>query len=255
MKSMTTVTFAVLLLLPGAAWAQDCDVRRDLEQQLDAAGLDGVLIEAHAGSLDVVGADVDRVQVRGVVCASDDDLAAESRLVVERRRDAAWIEADLPEAGGMWGRSYVRMDLTVEMPRSLAADIEDGSGSTTIREIAAVRLDDGSGGIEIRDIAGSVIITDGSGEIRVERVGSLEIDDGSGEIEVWDVRGGVLVTEDGSGEIEIREVAGDVRIEEDGSGSILVVDVGGDFILDEDGSGSVRYEDVRGLVRVPDEGH
>lgn len=254
MRHYTTAALAFLLLLPGALAAQDCDVRRELEQQLDAADLDGVLIEAHAGSLEVVGADVDRVRVRGVVCASDDDLAAESRLVVERRRDAAWIQADLPEAGGLWGRSYVRMDLAVEMPRSLAADIEDGSGSTTVREIAAVRLDDGSGGIDVRDIAGAVIISDGSGEVRVERVGSLEIDDGSGEIEVWDVRGSVLVTEDGSGEIEIRDVAGDVRIAEDGSGSILVVGVGGDFIVEEDGSGSVRYQDVQGLVRVPDDG-
>lgn len=253
MRSFTTAALA-FLLLPGALAAQDCDVRRDLEQQLDAPGLDGVLIEAHAGSLEVVGADVDRIRVRGVVCASDDDLAAGARLVVERRRDAAWIEADLPEADGLWGRSYVRMDLTVEMPRSLAADIEDGSGSTVVREIAAVRLDDGSGGIEIRDIAGAVIISDGSGEVRVERVGSVEMDDGSGEIEVWDVRGSVLVTEDGSGEIEVRDVAGDVRIAEDGSGSILVVGVAGDLIIEEDGSGSVRYQEVQGMVRVPDDG-
>lgn len=254
MRRTIPAALVLLLAVPLTVTAQDCEVRREVEQQLDATGLDGVLIEAHAGSLEVVGADVDRVRVRGVLCASDDDLAADSRLIVERRRDAAWIETDLADADGMWGRGYVRMDLTVEMPRSLAADIEDGSGSTVIREIAAVRVDDGSGGLDIRDVAGSVIINDGSGEIRVERVGSVEIEDGSGEIEILDVAGSVLITEDGSGSMEIRDVAGDVRIDEDGSGSILVVGVGGDFILEDDGSGSVRYRDIQGTVRVPDDG-
>lgn len=251
--------FAVALILTGTApdihasvHQERCEVRREVDRQLGAAGLTGVLVDAEAGSLEVVGADVDRVRVRGVVCASDDDLAADSRLIVERRQDAAWVEADLADGGG-W-RSYARMDLTVEMPRSLAADIQDGSGAITVRDIAAARVDDGSGSIAIQDVEGAVIIDDGSGEIRVERVGSIEIDDGSGSIDVADIRGDVVVVEDGSGSMDIRDVAGDVRIQEDGSGSIVVAGVGGDFVLEDDGSGSVRYRDVQGQVSVPDDG-
>lgn len=230
-----------------------CEVRREVDQQLEANGLTGVLVDAGAGSLEVVGGDVAHVRVRGVLCASDDDMAADSRLIVERRQDAAWIEADLAEGGG-WRGDYARMDLRVEMPRSLAADIQDGSGEITVRGIAAARVDDGSGEMEVLDIEGAVIIDDGSGGIRVERVGSVEIEDGSGGIEVADVRAGVLIVEDGSGSMEIRDVAGDVRIEEDGSGSIVVTGVGGDFILEDDGSGSVRYSEIQGRVSVPSDG-
>lgn len=252
MRRQALAAFALLLTLPLTAAAQErCAVRRDVDRQLDAADLDGVLVEAESGFLEVTGADVDRVRVQGVLCASDEDLAADARLVLERRRDAAWIEADLPDVRGGWRGEYVRMDLTVEMPRSLAADVRDGSGEIMVRGIEAVRIDDGSGEMDIRDVAGAVVIDDGSGAIRVERAGSVEIDDGSGEIDIADVRGDVLVTEDGSGPMEIRDVAGDVRIVEDGSGSITVVGVGGDFVLEDDGSGSVSYRDVQGRVSVP----
>lgn len=247
--ALCTLTLPALLLASPLS-AQRCEVRQELQRELDAATLEGVLIEAEAGSLEVVGADVDRVTVRAVLCASDDDLAAQSRLVVEERQGAAWIEADLADGGG-WRNDYARMDLTIEMPRSLAADIEDGSGEIVVRSIAAVRIDDGSGSLDVEDIEGAVRIDDGSGDIRVRNVGSVEVEDGSGGLEIAGVRGGVVVEEDGSGEIDIRSVAGDVRINEDGSGSIEVVGVGGDFILEDDGSGSVRYRDVEGRVSVP----
>jgi len=238
-----------LLLVPAAAVAQDrCEIRREVERQLDASDLQGALIDAAAGDLEVVGADVDRVRVRGVLCASDEDLAADATLVLERRQGAARIEADLP--GTRW-REYARMDLTVEIPRAMAADIRDSSGGIVVRDIQAVRIDDSSGEIDVSDIAGAVVIHDGSGEIQVHRVGGLEIDDGSGEIDVVDVRGSVLITEDGSGEIDIRNVTGDVRIQDDGSGSIEVARVGGDFTVDHDGSGSIQYRDVQGRVSVP----
>ena len=252
MRSITTAALALLIALPVALAGQDrCEVRREVDRQLDASGLEGVLIAAEAGALEVVGADVDRVRVRGVLCASDEDMAADARLVLERRQDAAWIEADLPDGG--W-RDYVRMDLTVEMPRSLAADIEDSSGEISVRDIAAARIDDSSGGIAVRDVPGSLIIDDSSGEIVLENVGSVELEDSSGEIEIRGVAGSVLIIEDSSGSIEIRDVTGDVRIREDGSGSIEVIGVGGDFILEDDGSGSVRYRDIQGRVSVPDEG-
>lgn len=236
-------------LTAAAADQERCEVRREVDQQLDAAGLTGVLVDAGAGSLEVVGVGAPRVRVRGVLCVSDDELAERSRLIVERRQDAAWIETDLAEAGG-WG-SYARMDLTIEMPATLAADIRDGSGEIRVRSIAAVRIEDGSGEVDVQEIGGEVRIDDGSGEIRVRSVGSVELEDGSGAMAIAEVRGDVLVLEDGSGEIDIRDVDGDVVIRDDGSGSIEVTRVGGDFILEDDGSGSVRYSEVQGQVTVP----
>ena len=249
MRIPATLTLIAVLSAAPAAAQDDCDVRREITRELDAAELDGVLIAAEAGSLDVTGGDVDRITVRAVVCADDERSVEESRLVVERRRDAAWVEADLPD-GGRWG-DYVRMDLEVRMPRGLAADIDDGSGSVTVTDIAALRLDDGSGSILVERVPGAVLVDDGSGALALRSVGPVEVDDGSGSIEIADVTGDVLILEDGSGSIEISDVSGSVHIREDGSGSISVARIGGDFVLDADGSGSVRYRDVQGRVSLP----
>jgi hypothetical protein len=259
MDTMMTVARPLLLaaLTVGSALAAaanldaQCDVRRELERELDAADISGVLVSAEAGSLQVTGTAGTTVRVTGVVCASDEELADQALLVVEPRRGAAWIEADLPDGDGFWRRDYVRMDLTIEMPSALAADIRDGSGETVVTGIAGVRIDDGSGSIEVEDIEGQVEIDDGSGEVRIRRAGAVEIEDGSGGIEIAAIQGDVHVIEDGSGEMDIREVRGSVRIDDDGSGSIFVADVEGDLVVEEDGSGSLRYRDVRGQVRVP----
>ena len=231
-----------------------CDVRRELDRALDAADIRGVLVSAAAGSLRVTGSARGGVRVTAVVCASDEGLAEDARLVAEVRRGAAWIEADLSDHDGGWDRDYVRMDLVIEMPAGLAADIRDGSGEVEVAGIAAVRIEDGSGPIEVEDIEGEVEIDDGSGDVVLRRVGAVQIEDGSGGIEIADVRGDVHVTEDGSGGIDIREVAGSVRIDDDGTGGIYVADVGGDLVVGDEGSGSLRYRDVRGRVRVPDGG-
>jgi hypothetical protein len=231
-----------------------CDVRREVTRELDAAELSGVILSAGAGSLRVTGTPSPTIRVSGVVCASDEDLADEARLVMEPRRGAAWIEADLPDGDDFWDRGYVRMDLTVEMPASFSADLRDGSGGVEVSGIAGVRIDDGSGSIVVENIGGRVEIEDGSGDVQVRGAGMVEIDDGSGGIEIVGVRGDVHVSEDGSGEIDIRDVTGSVRIDEDGSGSIDVAGVGGDLVVEDDGSGSLRYRDVQGQVRVPDAG-
>lgn len=249
MNARTAATLAVLLSLPVSAAAQRCHVSRDVDQRLDASDLEGVLMDVGSGSLEVVGVDGTEIRVRGTVCASDEGLADDSRLILEPRRGAAWIETDLPDTG--WHDEYARMDLRIEMPRTLAADIRDSSGGMVVGGIAAARIDDSSGGLEVYDVPGAVVIDDGSGEIRVRRVGSVEIEDGSGEIDVSDVDQGVLITDDGSGQIDIRHVTGDVRIDEDGSGSIEVVGVGGDFTVGRDGSGGIYYRDVQGHVSIP----
>lgn len=248
--TILAVTLALAIVAHPRPALGQCDVQRDVEGQLDAGAVSGVLIEAGAGSLEIVGGDAVALRVRGTICASDEEMAASSRLILEERRGAAWIETDLPEGGG-WPGGYARMDLVVEMPRSLSVDIRDGSGGMVVRSIAAVHVDDGSGEVRIEDIEGAVEVEDGSGEVWITGAGSVDVDDGSGSVEIVDVRGNVRIVEDGSGEIQIRDVAGDVTIDQDGSGSIDVVRVGGDFVLEDDGSGSVTYSEVQGRVVLP----
>ena len=247
------------LILAGPATAQgrdQCEYEAQRDSQVQASASETLMVIARAGFLRVEGrAGITEVRVRGTACASSQGLL--DQLVVEVTRGGAGVRVEVPELdrqGWDWGNDrYARLDLTIEVPAGMAADIEDGSGEIFVSGTGDLRVDDGSGSIDVQDVTGNVDIDDGSGEIAVTRAGGdVTIDDGSGEIELRDVTGDVTV-DDGSGEIEIAGVGGSVRIPGDGTGSIDVEDVEGDLVVRDADADDIRYSNVRGAVDVPEE--
>ena len=203
----------------------------------DARGARAVEIEALAGSLRVVGvAGLTEVRVRGRARASRRERLDEIRLEARRQGDAVVVRADIPERdddrGWRGNDDWRLLDLVVEVPRGLAARIEDGSGAVEVRGVGALTLRDGSGGIEVDDVA------------------SADVEDGSGSLRVRNVRGDLRVR-DGSGSVEAERVGGSFTVERDGSGGIDARDVAGDFLVERDGSGGIDHAGVRGRVTVP----
>jgi hypothetical protein len=249
-----------LLFLASPVAAQDfnqCRHEAERDARVQASSSERLVLIARGGSLRVEGrAGISEVRVSGRACASSAELL--ERLRIEASRSGGAVRVEVPEMDhdGSWGwgrNEYARLDLVLEVPAGMAADIEDGSGDIRISGIGSITLDDGSGDIDIRDITGDVVMEDGSGGVVITGVkGSVTIDDGSGEIEVRDVSGSVTI-DDGSGEIDVSKVGGTVRIPDDGTGSIQVSDVEGDLIVRDKGNGSVRYSDVRGRVDVPEQ--
>ncbi|CAA9353123.1 MAG: hypothetical protein AVDCRST_MAG11-3639 [uncultured Gemmatimonadaceae bacterium] len=227
------------LLAPPAARAQSDEndgFSAPRTATVDARGARAVEIEAHAGMLRVVGVPgLAEVRVRGTARAGRRDRLAGIRLDARREGDAVVVRADLPDQDwrGWSGRDDWRLlDLVVEVPRGLAARIEDGSGSVEVRGVGALTLHDGSGGVEVDDVA------------------SADIEDGSGSLRVRDVRGDLRVR-DGSGSVEAERVGGTFTVERDGSGSIDAREVAGDFVVERDGSGGIDHDGVRGRVTIP----
>ena len=159
------------------------------------------------------------------------------RLVARREGDVIVARADIPDrSDDDGGASGMRaLDLTVEVPRGIAADVVDGSGELEVRGVGALDVRDGSGAIELED------------------VGPTRVEDGSGEIRVRDVRGDLRVA-DGSGDVQVRGVRGSVVVERDGSGGIDVRDVTGDLTVDRSRARGIAYAGVRGRVSVPSDG-
>ncbi len=189
-----------------------------------------VRVVARAGSLSVEGrSDLTEVRATGTAYAAREDELDDIELTATRSGSTVLIEAHIPD------RQQVKLDIVIELPASMALDIEDSSGSIEIRDVAGVEVTDGSGSIMIEGVAGDVTLTDGSGSIEVREVG-----------------GRVVIADDGSGSIEIANVEGDVIVEEDGSGSISAANVGGDFVVQRDGSGGIQYDLISGRVSVPD---
>lgn len=254
MSARRIVPIALLPLLPLLAACSvsvggdaACDTAGQRAVELDAEGLRSLQLTAGAGALDVQGrAELDRVVVRGEACASSAELLEQVRLEGRRDGERAVVAVQMPELGD---GERAEMDLTVEVPSSLAVDVVDGSGPTSIRGVAGATVEDGSGSLTIAEIDGPVEVDDGSGSADVRSVrGDVVVTDGSGSLEIYDVTGSVRV-EDGSGGLTIRGVEGTVTVS-DGSGAIRVADVSGDLIVEEDGSGDLETEGVAGEVIV-----
>ncbi|HEX2190747.1 MAG TPA: hypothetical protein VHG51_17700 [Longimicrobiaceae bacterium] len=220
---------------------------------VDARGASLVRVDARAGSLRVEGRPgLTEVRVRGTARANRERDLEGIRLIAERRGDQVHVEVVMPRETVLLGSIRRVLDLVVEVPEGIAADVDDSSGEAVIRRVGNLRVEDSSGELEIEDVRGDVRVTDSSGALSIVRVaGDVWVSDGSGELRVHDVRGGVTVDEDGSGEMDIRDVAGDVLVREDGSGGIRVDRVGGNLTVQDDGSGGVRVARVAGTVRLP----
>jgi hypothetical protein len=226
--------YAVVLLASagtaGAGWSE-CSHRSPREATVQAGGARRIRVIARAGDLKIRGqAGASAVTVHGTACASRESGLDEIKLIAEQRGDEIYVEADMPDE---WFGGARGLDLVLEVPSSLPLEVEDGSGSAEIRDVAALKIDDGSGNLRIVNVAGAVNVTDGSGDIEIDQAGSVGI------------------ASDGSGGMRITGVKGSVVVRDDGSGSIDVSDVGGDFEVDNDGSGGITHDGVRGTVKVP----
>ncbi len=228
---ITLVTILILLVSAGFAFETEKTLT------LPAEGLKALRIDCGAGRLDVAGAEgLDQIEVRASINADDIDqskmddfLKDHVKLSLEKRGDRAVLVAEIERHWGLFFND-AWIDVTVRVPKSLALEIDDGSGDMAVEDVAA-----------------DVSIDDSSGDIRVTRLGGrLEIDDGSGDIDVREVAGDISI-DDGSGDIDVLKTGGSIKID-DGSGDITIDGVDRDVIIEEAGSGGVRIDNVKGRV-------
>lgn len=254
MAMVEGVALAEEVRVAARAGAQGEACRHGAERtlRLEASAADLLAIQAGSGSLEVEGVDGARaVEVTARLCASSEDLLQGLDVSLEGRDGRIALGTRYPSSRNGRGNRYARIDLTVRVPRAMAADIDDSSGSMRLTGLGSLTVDDSSGDIEIRDAAGPVRIDDSSGGITVGDVaGDVEVEDGSGEMEIVDVAGSVRLS-DGSGSIRVAEIDGNVHVVRDGSGGIDVSDVVGDLVVERDGSGGIRHARVQGRVDVP----
>jgi hypothetical protein len=254
MRIFLCTSLTIALFAPHAFAQDHDDCKHEAERAVNvgAAGARLLELDAGSGSLKIVGKPgTNSVVIRGRACASDADLLDEIKLEARRDGNSVIVRANVRDHNdfSFRGREYARLDVVMEVPAGMAANIDDGSGSIELSHMGAVDIDDGSGSI-IGDDLGAVRIDDGSGEIELDGVrGRVDIKDGSGEITLRNVDGEVDI-DDGSGEINVRVAKSSIRIS-DSSGSISVSDVSGDFVVAEDGSGGIDYDNVRGRVDIP----
>ena len=224
---------------------------------LSAQGIDTLEIDCGASFLKVFGReDLENIEVEAeIILEGLSDQKAQRfirgkvNLSLERRGSRAILISEMKRYSSFFSFRRKVINLTVNIPKNLDLDIDDGSGEMIVEDIAGkVYVEDGSGTMDIKNVTGDVIIDDGSGEIKVFDVkGDVDIDDGSGTVNVEAVSGRVTI-DDGSGTIYIRNVGENVILK-DGSGSINVDGVEGNVVVEDDGSGGVNIKNVKGKVK------
>jgi DUF4097 and DUF4098 domain-containing protein YvlB len=138
-------------------------------------------------------------------------------------------------------RNRVSISYDIVVPPGTEIVAESGSGSITVRDIAApVAAHAGSGNLVLEDIAGPAKARTGSGSIRAERIGgSFNGKSGSGSIRLEQSAPGDVVVSTGSGSSNLNGIVGSLNASS-GSGRITVNGrLEGDWTLDA-GSGQIR---------------
>ncbi len=267
-KSLSIIS-AITLSLATPLSLSALEAERELT--LDTSNIDSFMVDTGAGSLTILGKPgLNEIQVKARITVDgvDQDEAEEwfadhMNLSLTNNNGRALFCASFSyssrsecstkkKLGGNWfgWNNERKIDVTILMPEKMALDVDDGSGSTEIRDLASkVFVDDGSGDIEIANISGDLKVDDGSGNLFIKNIdGDLYVDDGSGKVVIDQVTGEVEI-DDGSGHIKITNIAKKVYID-DGSGSVDACHLGSDLTVD-DGSGSVdTCDDIKGKVVI-----
>lgn len=218
----------------------------------EAAGVTSVRITAGAGWLRVTGRPgLTQIRVSGIAHASSEAFLKQVRFTVTRSGSVVEVSAQVPDEPQSIGPA-AELDLSVEVPATMALSVTDQSGETIIHNVGPLTIVDTGGGLEIEGVTGDLDVTDGTGELQVSDVnGQVHIRDGAGAIYVSNVHGSVNIPKDGSGEVQVSDVTGDLTIGAKESGEVSARDVGGDFVVNAKGSGSVEYHGIKGRVSVP----
>src|SRR5688500_2651156 len=142
MRRLVTAA-ALLALAPAASAAQDWrrpefSAPRSADARADGATL--VDVQARAGTLRVEGrAGLREVRAHGTARASSRQILEDVQLVVERRGATVYVEVRTPDD---LRDGYAGLDLVVEVPEGVDADVRDGSGDLEVRDVGRLALTD-----------------------------------------------------------------------------------------------------------------
>lgn len=249
------VSLAAALLVAMSLQASACEYSKTLTRAFDASKYDRVEVDALAGSLDVTGADTDKIEFKGLACADRQRYLDRISLDVSDKGRVLRLTVVIPWRDPDFRARYASMDVTITLPRNLEIALRDSSGDIVVDGAAVSRIDDSSGDIRVSDAHSDLVIRDSSGGIYIKRqTGDLTVGDSSGDISARDVSGNLYIPHDSSGDIDLEGIKGNVKIDQDSSGGIDVTDVGQDVDIGSDGSGGIEISNVTGDVHIGNDG-
>ncbi|MEO8741654.1 MAG: hypothetical protein ABI365_00515 [Lysobacteraceae bacterium] len=245
----------VLLLAPSLALADQCRFEAPRNAALDMTGIHTVVIDIGHHTLHLNGTTSGVSKIHGRACASSTDRLAE--LQITQHRDGDRLIVSPAESHGMnffsfFGSSYAYLDLQMDIPDTVAVELDVGSGDAFVSNVAQLNAGVGSGDLDVNSVRGRFGAHVGSGDIKAHDVGETHVTSiGSGDFTANLVRGNLSIGRIGSGDADLRAVGGNVDVQSIGSGDLRVNGVARDLHVAHVGSGEVDHLAVAGKVDVP----
>lgn len=172
-----------------------------LTQEFDIAGLKGLEIDAHSGSVMIQASSDQKVKV----VATKKDFSEKCRLTMEKKDDE--IEINVKKTG-LFSRAECEVDFEIQVPRMVDLDVEMGSGNLTVRGVEGeLDFKVGSGQVTADGVFRKVDGKSGSGDLSIRGLsGGGELKAGSGNIDL------TFATSNLKGEMDIKTGSGNATV-------------------------------------------
>lgn len=192
---------------------------------LPAAGITSLSVSQPRSDFEITGSDGDQIVIRAdiQVWADDKGEAAEKlkSLDISTENDSGTLRIKVD--GPPWTKKRrAKVDFTIEMPRSLMAEVASASGDITIRGLHnGAKLNTASGEIAVSNCRGELIMSSASGNVDINSCnesdvkintasGDIQVSEAEGEVAFQTVSGDVDISLSGS--VQGQTVSGDVQI-------------------------------------------
>ena len=250
-KTVSRTLVLSILLLPAIAMADYSGNKGTFEERLALDGPVLLDVDTGSGSIEVSSGPGSEAIIRAEVRVRKRlfwGMSADAEEILSQvlENPPIVLDGERLRVGYFEDRSLARrvsISYEIVVPADTEVVADTGSGSITIRDIAApVDADTGSGSITLENIEGSVRADTGSGSIHADGIGgAFHADTGSGSVYLMQTAPGDVSVDTGSGSSELLGVVGALHADS-GSGRIIVQGrQEGRWRLDT-GSGSVRID-------------
>ena len=210
---------------------------RTYDKRLQVAPGGQLTLRADIGSIVLIGRDAPDVVIHADMEGSESFLS-DFHISAGQTPSGVTLSARTTHEGWLERRDEgpIRVQFTIEVPRSYRTDLQTSSGALDLRDLSApVRALTSGGSARLQDIAGTVEVRSSGGSIDARRLdGSAELGTSGGTVAVMDSRGDLTLHTSG-GSIHVRNDDG--RIDAHTSGGSIRAELPANHGMDLSTSG------------------
>jgi DUF4097 and DUF4098 domain-containing protein YvlB len=219
-----------------------------------------------AGSVTIIGADVDSLQVKVVKTASAstqaraDEAVKTIKYTIEQTGSTITLKYDLPNTNVL-AQNLNTVDFIVTVPNETAVNIDSNLGDVSVASVTGDTIvANDFGHVTVENVEGALSVSSNNGEVTATSIkaGSetIEMDSEFGAVTLKNANGKNVILTSNSGTVTLKEVraTGDITIKTD-FGNATFENCSGDSLSIETSNGAVSLTKLRVSkeIKVEDE--